>query len=47
MPASPRTRSNTTAAEADARLVSYYTHGRDQALRATTHSVAAYVLSAA
>jgi hypothetical protein len=32
---------------ADARLVSYYTHGRDQALRATTHSVAAYVLSAA
>ena len=32
---------------ADARMVSYYTHGRDQALRATTHSVAAYVLSAA
>ena len=31
----------------DARMVSYYTHGRDQALRATTHSVAAYVLSAA
>jgi site-specific recombinase XerD len=30
----------------DARMVSYYTHGRDQALRATTHSVAAYVLSA-
>ena len=32
---------------ADARMVSYYTHGRDQALRATTHSVAAYALSAA
>jgi hypothetical protein len=32
---------------ADARMVSYYTHGRDQALRETTHSVAAYVLSAA
>ena len=32
---------------ADARMVSYYTHGRDQALRATTHSAAAYVLSAA
>lgn len=32
---------------ADARMVSYYTHGRDQDLRATTHSVAAYVLSAA
>jgi site-specific recombinase XerD len=32
---------------ADARMVSYYTHGRDRALRATTHSVAAYVLSAA
>ena len=32
---------------ADARMVSYYTHGRDQALRAATHSVAAYVLSAA
>jgi integrase/recombinase XerD len=32
---------------ADARVVSYYTRGRDQALRATTHSVAAYVLSAA
>ena len=31
---------------ADARMVPYYTHGRDQALRATTHSVAAYVLSA-
>ena len=32
---------------ADARMASYNTHGRDQALRATTHSVAAYVLSAA
>jgi integrase len=32
---------------ADARVVSYYTHGRDQALRATTHSVAAFVFSAA
>jgi site-specific recombinase XerD len=31
----------------DARMVAYYTHGRDNALRATTHSVAAYVLSAA
>jgi site-specific recombinase XerD len=32
---------------ADPRMVSYYTHGRDQALRAATHSVAAYVLTAA
>lgn len=32
---------------ADARMVSYYTHGRENALRAATHSVAAYVLSAA
>jgi hypothetical protein len=32
---------------ADARMVCYYTHGRDQALRATTHSVAAFVFSAA
>ncbi len=31
----------------DARMVAYYTHGRDNALRAATHSVAAYVLSAA
>lgn len=27
--------------------LSYYTRGRNQALRATTHSVAAYILSAA
>jgi integrase len=32
---------------ADARMVAYYTHGRDQAPRATTHSVTAYVLTAA
>jgi integrase len=31
----------------DARMVAYYTHGRDNAVRAATHSVAAYVLSAA
>jgi hypothetical protein len=32
---------------ADARTVSHNTHGRDQAIRAATHSVAAYVLTAA
>jgi site-specific recombinase XerD len=31
---------------ADPRMVSYYTHGREQAIRAATHSVAAYVLTA-
>ncbi len=31
---------------ADARMLAYYTHNRDNALRAATHSVAAYVLSA-
>lgn len=31
---------------ADARMLAYYTHNRDNALRSATHSVAAYVLSA-
>ncbi|UDY34017.1 tyrosine-type recombinase/integrase [Dermatobacter hominis] len=31
---------------ADPRMLAYYTHNRDNALRSATHSVAAYVLSA-